>query len=288
MQKSIKEMVIEELTAQYNAQPAGKDIIIVVHNQLELTKRCLDGLFENTTPPFHVYLWDNASEEETAMCLINIEQSHPNVTLMRSEENLGFIPPNNELAQRGTNPYMILLNNDTELNKGWDTALLGYLQAHPDISVVGFQGGLLSEDGIGINSHQGTEIDYIMGWCVCFSRDIYKEFGLFDNANLKFAYGEDSDFSLRLREAGKKIYALNTVELIKHHAHQTTAAIKTKRNIRPEFIANHEYLHRRWHDYLSENRTLRKYPETEKAIYDAWRTQHGNELNLKTLVDACL
>lgn len=287
MQKSYKEMLVEELMAQYNAQPAGKDIIIVVHNQLELTKRCLESIFANTLPPFHIYLWDNASDGDTEMYLVNIRQSHPNVTLVRSEENLGFISPNNELAQLGTNPYMILLNNDTEVSSGWDTALLGYLQAHENISAVGFQGGLLSEDGIGVNSNTGTEIDYIMGWCVCFSRELYKEFGLFDHVNLQFAYGEDSDFSLRLREAGKSIYAI-TMELVKHHAHQTTAAVKVKRNIKPEFVANHEYVHRRWHDYLKENRVLKKYPETEKQIYEAWTNQHKTQLNLQNLVAACL
>lgn len=286
--KSYKEMLIEELTAQYNAQPAGKDIIIVVHNQKQLTEKCLSSLFENTTAPYHVYLWDNASDVETVQYLKQIEQDHKDtVTLVRHEENIGFIPPNNALAARGDNPYIILLNNDTEVSKGWDTALLGYLQTYPNISAIGYQGGLLSEDGIGINSHNGTEIDYIMGWCLCISRDTYNKFGLFDDVNLKFAYGEDSDFCLRLREAGKNVYALH-MELVKHHAHQTTAAIKSKRNIRPEFVANHEYIHRRWNNYLKVNRKLSKYPETEKQIYEAWTAQHGTQLNLQNLVAACL
>jgi GT2 family glycosyltransferase len=167
------------------------------------------------------------------------------------------------------------------------TALVGYLQSYPTVSAVGFQGGLLSEDGIGVNANSGTEIDYIMGWCVCLSRELYNEFGLFDDVNLKFAYGEDSDFSLRLREAGKSLYVL-TLELVKHHAHQTTAAIKAKRNIKPEFVANHEYVHRRWHDYLKENRILRRYPDIEAQIYETWNKQNGNTLNLKNLVAACL
>lgn len=287
MEKSLKEMLITELLAQHQATPVNKDILIVIHNQLELTKRCIESLLTHTSQPFNIYLWDNASDKETHDYLLCLTETYSNIHLSTSAENIGFIDPNNKMICYGNSPYVILLNNDTEVSEGWDKALIGYLQLNPDIYAVGYQGGLLSEDGVGINSHTGTEIDYIMGWCLCITRDTYKRHGLFDNGNLQFAYGEDSDFSLRLREAGKKIYALN-LELVKHHAHQTTAAIKNKRSIRPEFVANHQYIYRRWGNYLKDNRILKQYPDTEKAILDAWEKLHGTKLNLTSLVEACL
>lgn len=257
-----KQLVIEELIAQYKCDPeTPKDIIIIVKDQLEYIKKCLDSVFENTKN-FNLYIWDNASKPETQDFLSKI----PNTYLIRNEENLGFIIPNNRLVEKGNSPYVILLNSDTEVKKGWDTALIGYLQ-EKNIALVGYQGGLMNFEGLGINPHNGPEIDYVMGWCMAFPRFIYEKYGLFDEKNLQFAYGEDSDFSLRLKEANCEIYALN-VFFVLHHANITTREVRKERSLKKEFLANHYYLKKRWKDYLENKRVLLKYPEVEKLIVE--------------------
>ena len=95
----------------------------------------------------------------------------------------------------------------------------------------------------------GSEYDYICGWCMCFERSIYNEFGLFDDENLSFAYGEDADFSLRLKEAGKEIYALH-LDLVKHFGNKTINAVSKELDVKTSFDANHKYLKSRWAEFL--------------------------------------
>ncbi len=287
MPKQVKQYLIEELTAQFNAANASKDILIVVHDQLEYTKKCLESVFLHTKTPFTVHLWDNDSKEETRDWLIAFAAEHDNVVLRHCHNNIGFIVPNNRMTAMSDSDYVILLNNDTEVMDGWDMALLGWLQANPDVALVGYQGGILNKEGMGVNVHNGDEIDFVQGWCMCFERKTFHQFGLFDEEHLDFAYGEDADFSLRLKEAGRKLYALN-VFLVKHHANKTTTAVKDEIDMTPSFTENHRHLHARWGDYLSKNRVLLNYPEIEEKINQQWKEQRGEDLSVESLVKAAL
>ena len=254
----------EELLCQSNYQSTTKDIIIVVKDQSSYIKKCLESLYANTSN-FSVFIWDNGSSLETKELLQSWEQQHDNLYLVRNETNEGFITPNNRLIEVTTAPFIILLNSDTECRVGWSEALIGYLQNHPEIGAVGYEGGLLYKNGMGFSPVSGLYIDYISGCSLAIPRYIYEEFGLFDEENLKFAYCEDADFCLRLKEGGKAIYVLS-LELVKHHANVTTRAVLKTLDITQEFISNHEYINKRHKDYMTKKRILLSYPGLEKQI----------------------
>jgi GT2 family glycosyltransferase len=239
-----------------------KDIIIIVRDQFEYVKKCVDSVF-NCTANFNLYIWDNGSGPEMAEYLRSLEGD--GVMIVRSEENDGFILPNNRLVALGESPYIVLLNSDTEVKTGWDEALIGWLQHNPATGLVGFEGGLMNAEGMGVNVNRGAEIDYVVGWCMALSRDTYSALGLFDEEHLAFAYCEDTDLGLRVKEAGLGVYALN-LELVLHHANITSRVVSRERNMRPAFIDNHRYIRERWERYLSEERILLRYPEVDGAI----------------------
>jgi GT2 family glycosyltransferase len=249
---------IEELTCQFDYENKAKhsvDIIIVVHNQLDYIKKCVETLYENTVN-FKLYIWDNASDKPTADYLKELSETKNNVHLERSVENLGFIKPNNILASRGSSDYLILLNSDTEVYKGWDTAMIGWLINKTEYGQVGYLGGLLDEHGQGGKARAGDLIDYVCGWCACMARTTYKENGLFDE-NLVFAYGEDADLSLRLQDKGWKLRALH-LGLVLHHGNATINEVRKTRDCKQTFDQNHDYIRRRWKNYLLENRAVLK------------------------------
>lgn len=255
--------LIAELMAQEACQDQGKDILVVVHNQIDYIRQFVESLFR-TTKNFHLYLWDNASDQETKAFLEQVRTENPNVTLHRSEENLGFIVPNNELAKLGTNPWVILLNSDTCCKAGWDHALLGFLQQNPKYGVCGYQGGLLNEDGLGAFQHWGEDVDYVMGWCLCIRRSLYEQIGLFDQTELQFAYAEDSDFGLRARAAGALPYALH-LDYMLHFGGATYRTVSHQENSQVAFIRNHGVVKRRWRDYLTYDRVLLKKTKLEEC-----------------------
>lgn len=242
-----------------------KDIIIVVRDQLDYIRECVTSLFANTTN-FRLYLWDNGSAKPTRDYLKAISVRE-NVFLKRSSKNLGFIEPNNQLAKRTRSPYLILLNSDTRVSAGWDRALIGYLQAHPEVGQVGYMGGVLDEAGKGCGIGFADQIDYLMGWCVCQRREWYESHGLFDNNNLQFAYFEDADLSLRIRESGQRLYAL-TLDYVFHHGNATIKQVRTELDISTPFQNNQRYFRERWADYLAKDRLLNhlKVGETARTV----------------------
>lgn len=231
-----------------------KDILVVVHNQLDLLKECVEAIQKHTRN-YKLYIWDNASDEDTSFYIAELAE-RGGCEYLRSPRNQGFIEPNNEMARWGQGEYIILLNSDTRVAERWSDLLLSYLQKNTEVAAVGYGGGLLDESGQGGTNTVGPDIDFVNGWCLCFSRKTYQEFGLF-SPELQFAYGEDADFSLRLKEAGRKVYALAT-PLVFHHGSKTIKAVAAEKKIdvKTTFAQNHEYIRRRWADYLKTKRVL--------------------------------
>lgn len=220
MRDDIRESLMSDLVCQTHYKPVDKDIIVVVYNQLEWVKRCLESI-ESHTKDYRLWLWDNASDGETQGYLSRFADGKDNVYLHRSETNLGFVDPNNTLAPMGTAPYLLLVNSDClAACDGWDHALIAPLQQDPELGICGYMGGMLGSDGKCIRAVRGFDIDYVMGWGLCLRRETYVRYGLFDSA-YQFAYFEDADLSLRLKKAGYKIYATHIESLV--HAGNITA-----------------------------------------------------------------
>jgi len=243
------EVLKEELQCASEAIHYTKDILIIVHDQLDFVKICIDSIQRNTQN-YNIFLWDNGSYPPTADYLKELADTHGNIFLHREEENIGFIEPNNRLAEMTASPYIVLLNSDTKVYSGWDLAMTGWLQKHPEVAQVGYHGGWLNSQGKGVRFGFGGDVQYICGYCFCIPRATYEEFGLFDETNLEFAYFEDSDYSLRLQEAGKKIYALN-VRLVHHFENRTVKQVIKEKDISPYLSKNSLYIQSRWRDQLN-------------------------------------
>ena len=234
----------QELLTAHQYEPAHKDVLIVVHNQLVYLKNCVESIRQNTED-YTLYVWDNASNEETKNWL----SEQKDIIVARSRENLGFIVPNNRMAAISQSPYLILLNSDTVVFPSWDKAMIAFLQQ--GFSQVGYMGGYLDHQGFGSRFGFGSKIDYVSGWCFAIPRTVYQRFGLFDEENLEFAYCEDADLSLRLREAGLTIHALH-LGLVYHHQNKTIKEVCKVRDCSKSVASNHLYLQKRWKRFLPD------------------------------------
>jgi GT2 family glycosyltransferase len=244
------EKIKQELLLIDDAKNIKKDIIIVVHNQYDFIKNCIESIYKNTKN-FNLFIWNNASDCETSDYLEKISSKKDNIRLYSSSENLGFIVPNNKMIQDTNSPYIILLNSDTEVRKNWDKVLIGFLENNHDVAIAGYDGGILDKNGLGIDKNYGYDIDYVCGYCMCLPRRTYLEFGLFDEENINFAYCEDSDLSLRIREKNKKIYACYSTDLVVHYGNRTSLDLLSKDENFAEIVRkNLVYLQKRWNKYL--------------------------------------
>lgn len=233
------EDIQKELVFTANYRTVNKDILIVTHNNLSYLQKCIDSI-RSFTEDYRIYLWDNGSDQNVQDWISN----QKDIVVSRSENNLGFIVPNNILASQGANPYIILINDDCVVLPGWDRAMIGYMQ-QTDVSQVGYCGGWCNEEGKGICFGWGGNVDYICGYCFSIPREIFNSYGLFDEQNLTFAYCEDSDFSFRLRDAGKKIHALH-LDYVHHFENTTIKRNADDSGLKAKIVANHNYFKRRW------------------------------------------
>lgn len=244
--------MINELRTMSQCQNESKDILVVVHNQLGFVKNCIESI-QKHTENYKLWIWDNNSSLDTKNYLEEIS-GYENINVHYNNVNCGFGKPNNIMAKLCENNYLVLLNSDTQVFEGWDRAMIGHLQANPNCAQVGYQGCLLDINGYGGKIAWGKEIDYVSGFCSCISRATYREFGLFDEI-YKFAYCEDSDFSLRLWKAERGIYALHLL-LVHHFENRTIQEVyqKGEIDVNSTFLDNHNFLKNRWADYLINHR----------------------------------
>lgn len=243
-----------ELAVLDQYKPGHKDIIIVVKDQYDYIRKCVDSIFKYTED-FNLYIWDNGSQPQTASYLEELSK-RKNIAVFRSPDNQGFLLPNNRMVEKSDSPYIILLNSDTEVKENWDKALIATLQTDANTAVSGYMGGVLNEQATPLSNNLGYQIDYVCGYCMCFSRATYRHYGLFDE-NLKFAYFEDSEFCIRLKEKGLKLYALH-LDLVLHYENKTIQEVASDQNIQ-QFLAanfqhNQQYVLNKWKDYFAKRR----------------------------------
>lgn len=192
-------------------------ICVLNWNGREDTLRCLSSLAESGADG--VVVADNGSTDGSVEA---IRAAHPGVELIENGANLGYSGGNNaaiaRALERGAD-WVVLLNNDAELEPG----ALEAFAAAPEAGVLA--GKLLYPDGrvqwagqrVGLKSGysgrprgdgqpDGPEFDAAglvpraVGALMAVSRLAIDAAGLLDED--LFAYVEDVDWSLRIREAG--------------------------------------------------------------------------------------
>jgi O-antigen biosynthesis protein len=113
---------------------AAADIIIPVCDGYSLTRNLLEGIYRFADIPFHIYVIDNASTDETA----DLDKIYTrDITIVRNRENRGWRAGINQGFQLGRNPYVIFMHNGVEISQGWLGNLTAFLDTHPRIGAVG-------------------------------------------------------------------------------------------------------------------------------------------------------
>ena len=177
-------------------------ISIVVFNQIEYTKKCIESILK-FSKDYELLLWDNGSTDGTKEYFVQLCKEHKNITATTVPENIGYSTPQNHNAKKATGEYFVALNNDLTVCQDWLEKLSAPFE-DPKVAIVGLFGepSTLKADGWG---SFGPQLDYIDGACFMMKKTLIDKYGLFDDVTFKFAYSEDADLSLRMKSLGYKI-----------------------------------------------------------------------------------
>lgn len=204
-------------------------IIVVNFNGGSRLQACLQSLVDYVGAGSEVILVDNASSDDSAS---DAERAFPQVTLVRSSENLGFAGGNNLGVRHAKGDYLAFINPDTIATPGWSETLVAALEAHPSAGLATSRVLLLQDPtrintcgnevhctgltlcrGMGMDSEalaQAAEVAAVSGAAFAMRRELFDLLCGFDEAF--FLYMEDTDLSWRVRLLGYRcLYVPNSV-----------------------------------------------------------------------------
>jgi GT2 family glycosyltransferase len=204
-------------------------IITINFDHPEVTCRMLESLEKITYPSIEVIVVDNASPNDDPGI---IEAQFPEVTLVRNPENLGFAGGNNVGIRMAKGKYILLLNNDTEVDPGFLEPLVRKLEANTQIGAVSpqirffdhpdtlqFAGSeplnpyTMRSHGRGYREVNHGQFDhdsqtpFVHGACMLVPREVIRQVGLM--AECFFLYYEELDWGYRIRKAGYELWYIH-------------------------------------------------------------------------------
>lgn len=217
-------------------------ISVLCHNNLHFTRQCLDSIFRHTAN-FQLIVTDNASSDGTKEYLEALAGRDARVKIITNDANLGFIKPHNAALVLADSEFFIVLNNDTEVCAEWAPKIRQVFRDRPKVALVGIKGACCAWDANLSGYYDSNRLDYIEASCLMIPTALAKTHGLF-STYLIFAYCEDADLSLRMREMG---YEIAQVDIpIIHHQGKTSAIVRQTIDIDAIHRGNQDMLKNRW------------------------------------------
>ncbi|MDX1650735.1 MAG: glycosyltransferase family 2 protein, partial [Myxococcota bacterium] len=252
-------------------------VVIVTWNARDVLLDCLDSIEREVLSrrdegrmDVEVLVVDNGSSDDTVEV---VRERHPWAEMIALPENLGFAGGNNVGLRRAKGRHAVLLNSDTVVFRDALEACVRYLDAHPDVGVVGPQ--LLNPDGSKqncIHNHpslvtelvpkgvletlfprrfpskryahaEPIDVEAVLGACLFVRREVLESVGPMPEDY--FFFLEETDWCFRIRRAGWRIVHLPDVHIV--HVYGASTKKKIPSETRIEF-------HRSLYHFFRKNR----------------------------------
>jgi GT2 family glycosyltransferase len=226
-------------------------VIVPNWNGLEHLPTCLDSLYRQTLDNVEIIVVDNGSVDGSLDLLAD---AYPHVHVLPLGANRGFAGACNAGMRIARAPFIVLLNNDTQVEPTWLVEVLAAFERHPEAGMVASKmllfdrrdvfhtaGDFYRVDGLpgnrGVWRRDEGQYDdeaYVFGACggsAAYRREMLAQVGLLDET---FFYScEDVDLAWRAQLAGWRcVYAPRAVVFHKLSATGggTTASFYDGRN----------------------------------------------------------
>jgi hypothetical protein len=232
-------------------------IVIVAWNVRDLVLDCLASIADARLALSHeVILVDNGSADGTVAA---VSRQFPDVQLIALPRNVGFGAGNNQGIWKASGRHVLLLNSDTIVLPGGLERCVAYLDAHPDVGVVGPQ--LLNPDRSKQNCIHNSptlvsevvsqsllrrlfprrwpskrrdygapiEVEAVLGACLFVRAEVVREVGPMDEDY--FFFLEETDWCHRIRRRGWRVVHLPDAHVIHLYGESTKKKVPLRTRI---------------------------------------------------------
>ena len=278
------------------------DIIIPTYNNEDYTVACLNSIKQFTKEGTYRIIWvDNASKDLSKVEDVIKEMNHISI---KNSTNEGFVKAINAGLKVSTADMVCLLNNDTEVSKGWLEKLEKALYSSKEIGIVGPLTGLpavnhnydsqhnvsyLQRYGLNFPPYSSLadfnllieregekvsdKVDFIAFLCALIKREVIDKVGMLDT-QFDLGMWDDLDYCRRAKTFGyKAVVALNTC--IIHKGRSTFKLLQAEEGFDTQALIkkNKGKLDRKWRNLQSpySDDTI----VISRAIYSYMGTKSG-------------
>jgi GT2 family glycosyltransferase len=241
------------MTAAGAGERAVVSILVVSFNTRAMTLDCLASVIAETTVPYEIVVFDNASQDGSAAAIATAfpPADFPRIRLIASAENLGFAKGNNLAAREAKGALILLLNPDTLVLDRAVDRLVAFAERTPAAGIWG--GRTLHGDrtlnpssvfgaltlwslfcrasGLALilkrsaffnpeemgawDRSDEREVDVVQGSFFLIRRELWERLGGLDPVFLM--YGEEQDLCLRARGLGARPRMTPEATIVHYH-----------------------------------------------------------------------
>ena len=239
-------------------------IIVLCYNQLDYTKKCIESILYNTAyPNYEIMIVDNASTDGTSVYLEEMNRKESRIKIKINEKNRGFAGGNNDGIELTDGEYIVLLNNDTIVTRGWLSSMVKHMRCRPNVGIVGaVTNSIGNEEQIEVeynsitdmpafaygytSRHMGQQYPHngvLAMFCVMFSRALVSKIGLLDE-HYGMGMFEDDDYSTAAIRAGYELIVPEDVFI--HHFGSVSFKKLEDATYKQLFERNKAYFEQKW------------------------------------------
>jgi len=240
-------------------------VITITYNNLDYNKAFLDSILTKTAyANYEVIIVDNLSTDGTREWLQEVKElNDPRIKVILNDKNSGFAGGNNIGIRAADGDYILLLNNDTLVTRGWMTAMVKHAENDPEVGMVGaVTNSIGNEAMVPCKYTNMEELDWfsyrytrkhineryedvrmLAMFAVLFSRKVLNICGELDE---RYGLGmfEDDDYSLAIQKQGLKLVIAEDAFI--HHFQSLSFSKMEDEQYQKTFQKNKSLFEQKW------------------------------------------
>ena len=230
------------------------EVIVCMHNAVDETLDCLNALCRASSVPHSVCVVDDASSIVAHNRVAEFIRDKPWMRIVRNPENMGYTKSANRGIFASEADWVVLLNSDTIVTRGWVEGMLECAASDPATVCVGPVSNAATYQSIPeVHDVNGKwcvnalppntsleelsgflranslkafpSVPLLNGFCTLIKRDVFVELGGFNEAAFPAGYGEENDWCARVTKAGHRLAVADHV-YVYHHKSASFGAAK--------------------------------------------------------------